>query len=575
MESRLGWHVNEMILVSIIGLQALDFFKLLNPFWDYVKKIVSWVLIGYLLYLTSPSAIFFGEKHKWWDAAVIMSYFTLVLKDLTRFAIVARDAMLKHILDFVAFLPGASHGASVATITVDQGVYNTFTLLGGYLPNASLWAKPFATQLTLATTSLPFTVTSGTESATALLQPYGLNGMILQLYNTLAANAAGIETACFLIGVLLLVGLGTVAALRFKVHETSALAVIHEHGELKNAAHATKRVASVLFVTAVFFVILFNLVVEWLAIAIDAPLIMTGLLFYLLIALRFHKRTRHRLEEGSLLMRINNFGTGFLKSFAKLFTGERTVLLGLSGLLVLHLLVDIGIFLIPYVTSLRDPLYFGHLGAGHEHLPGLIAQAWTGTLATDAATIGLYALNTLGLLVLLFLPAYIWYKTFRLRTRGPAEPEEAYHPKLPGWLVALALASITAFLATPAFRLTQVTSDVLIGVDLQTVSLVGSLPHLILPVAVFLLVLALSLEPHLRKALMTLLFVTSMVFFGVYIYKFFMATVGYYLHEGVRLFTSGQSSLFAVGTVLTLFLVINLLFYIFGFASYVYESVRD
>ncbi len=575
MESRLGWRVNELILVIIILLQAIDFFKLLDPFWDYVKKIISWVLIGYLLYLLSPSNIFFGEKHKWWDASVILSYFLLVVKDLTRFAVVARDAMLERVLDYATFLPGTSHAASVATIAVDKGAYNTFSLLGGYLPNASVWAKPFATQLTLATTSLPFTVTSGTESATALLQPYGLNGMILQLYNTLAANAATIETVSFLIGTGLLIVFGIVAALRFRVHETSALSVIHEHGELKGATHASKRTASVLLVIAVFFVILFNLVVEWLAIAIDAPLIMTGLLFYLLVAIQFHKQTHHRLEEGSLLARIGGFGTNFLKDFATLFTRKKTVLLGLSGLLVLHLLVDIGIFLIPYVTSLHDALYFGHLGAGHEHLPALIAQSWTGTPATDAATIGVYALNTLGILALLALPAYIWYKTFRLRTRSEHEREEDHYPSLPGWLVALALAGITAYLVTPAFRLTQITSSVLIGADLRTLPVQGTLPSLVPPLIVFVLVLALSLEPHAKKWLMALLLVTSITFFGVYIYNFFMATVGYYIQEGVRVFTSGSPPLMAVGIVLVLFLVLNLLFYIFGFGSYLYESVRD
>ncbi len=575
MDGRLGWRINEFILVGIIVFQFLDFFKLLDPFWDYVKKIVSWALIAYLLYLTSPSAMFFGKKEKWWDAAVIISLFMMTLKNIVSFAAAARDTMTEHVLKYVSFVHSPDTIPGVANITLSEASYNTFNLLGTYLANASMYAKPFASQLTISNPSIPFTLLSGEQSMTALLQPYGMNGLIFQLYNTLANHAAVIERVSFIIGTVLVLGLGIYAALRFHVEERSVLAVIHEHGELQDVMHALKRVLAVLLVLTAFFLLLFNLVVEWLAIAIDAPLAMIGLAVYLLIAVQFHRKMHRNLRGEDLLTKIGGFGTDFLKDFARLFTSRRTVLLGLSGLLVLHLLVDIGTFLIPYATGLRDPLYFGHLGAGHDTLFMIISANWTGLLATDLSVLGLYVLNTVGLFMLLALPAYIWYKVFKLRTREDHEAEHDHHPILPGWLIALSFSGIAAFLATPAFTITKITSEALIGVDVQTHSITTGHPGLWLFafLVLFLVLLFASFSKHAKNLLMAALFGTSILFFGVYTYHFFMATITYYLREGISLFGAGSWSLIYLACILLLFLLINLLFYVFGFLSFIYETV--
>lgn len=564
----------ELFLIIIILFQIFDFFKLLTPFWDYVKKIISWVLIGYLLYLTSPSKLFFGERVRWWDTTLILGSFSITLKNIISFAGAAREIMLQNVLKYVTFVPATKHVvASVANITLGEANYNAFNLLG-YLPNASLYAKPFAAQLTLTTSAIPFAVTSGSKSTVALLQPYGLNGMILQLYNTLALHGGTIERISFLLGVAILFVLGVYGALTFFVKKESVLGTLHDHGPLKDRRHAITRVGLTLFVIAAFFVLLFNLVVEWLAIAIDAPLAMTGLAVYALIAIKFYHQTKQHLDEEELLSRIANFGTNFLKEFALLFTKKETVLLGVSGMLVLHLLVDIGTFLIPYVTGFVDPLYFGHLGAGHTPLPQLLLQSWNGNLMTGLARAALYTLNVIGLLALFGLPAYIWYKVFRIRTRPEGEAEQHHYPSLPGWLIALCLTGITAFLATPAFALRRVMNETVIGVDLQT-RLLTTMPPLWMLWIPALLFLLLTRQPELKKWLMALLFGASILFFATYIYQYFMATVQYYIVEGVRLFTTPGVTNLLLGFLFILLLALNLLFYTIGFLGYVYEAVRD
>ncbi len=575
MDSRLGWRVNEFLLLGIILFQVLDFVKLLSPFWDYVKKIVSWALIGYLLYRMAPSGLFFGERRRWWDAAFILACFALALKTIIRFAAVAREAMLSRVLSYATFVPGGNASAAVASIPLKEASLNAFSLLGGYLPNASAYAKPFAAQLTLTNTAVPFALTAGNRSVGALLRPYGPDGIILQLYNTLVLHGAAIERWSFIIGACLLILLGLFAAVRYRARKPSVLSVLHEDGAT-GIGGAVVRLLAILLVMAAFFTLLFNLAAEWLAIAVDAPLMMTGIAAYLLIAVRFHRRYHRGLATEDLISRVGNFGNNFIKGFGRLFTDWRTVPLGLSGLLVLHLLVDVGNFVVPYITSRKDVIYFGQLGAGHAPLPALIAAGWTADLGASLARLLLYLLNTAGILFLLILPAYIWYKAFRMATRPEGEHESAHYPRLPAWLTALGISSIAAFLLAPAFSVRSISSSGLVGVDLQTQAIAAAPLWLVLLLALlFAAALLLCRSERRRIWLMAPLFVASILFFGLYILKFFLSSVAYHVREGILLFrTAGPADLF-IGLWILTFLAINLLFYVFGFFSFVYELVRD
>lgn len=576
MDQRLGMRINQLLLVVIIIFQILDFFEKLTPFWDYLKKIVSWALIGYLLYKMSPSSIFFGEKKEWWDTAVILAYFSMTVKNIVSFAAVARQTMLNDVLKYVTFIPQKLTAANL-TVPLSPSALTTFDLLGVLPANASTYAKMGASVLTLNTQSVSYLFTAGKEHVGALLQPVGLDGMTFQLYNTLAMHAGTIERIGFIIGAIGVLILGLYASFNFTVHRHSVLKVIHEEGEVKDALHALIRIFSVLLVMSAFFVIFFNLLVEWLAIAVDAPLAMTGIIVYILVALRFHHRFHHGLDTDDLISRVGSFGMGFVKDFAKLFTEPRTVFLGISGLLVLHLLTDIGVFIIPTLTGLKDILYFGQLDAMHKPLYALLMTQWSATMGVNISLIGLYLLNAIGILFLLLLPAYIWYKAFRIATRESHIDEQTYHPQLPRIIISLGITSIFAFLIAPAFKISTLASKTLIGVDMQTQAIIFPNP-LILLIALatlFILFLGLSLNEWLKKYLMVPLFISAIIFFGIYIFRFFMSSVTYYLREGLSLLlTANVGSLF-IGIWLFFFLMINLLFYVFGFFSFIYELVRD
>ena len=80
-----------LILIFLIVINFLDFFEVLPGDVDFVKKILSWMLLGYLLYRISLTELFFGNKHKGLDFSLIAAYFLLISKNLIGFAQVSAE----------------------------------------------------------------------------------------------------------------------------------------------------------------------------------------------------------------------------------------------------------------------------------------------------------------------------------------------------------------------------------------------------------------------------------------------------------------------------------------------------
>src|SRR3989344_5730398 len=78
--------IEEFLLFLIIILNILDFTELLPPEYDFIKKIISWTCLGYLLYKSSLTNIFFGEKIPKIGFLLVLAYFCLIVKNLIVFA---------------------------------------------------------------------------------------------------------------------------------------------------------------------------------------------------------------------------------------------------------------------------------------------------------------------------------------------------------------------------------------------------------------------------------------------------------------------------------------------------------
>jgi hypothetical protein len=113
-----------------------------------------------------------------------------------------------------------------------------------------------------------------------------------------------------------------------------------------------------LIFTLIFFsTIIFNFVMEWFALAVDSIILILGLIYYLIVYL--HKHTE--VETNKYLNQVSNTGNQFYLNLIQNFSDKKTFLIGVSIILTLHLIVDIGVYLIPYLFGSSNSLYASSL----------------------------------------------------------------------------------------------------------------------------------------------------------------------------------------------------------------------
>ena len=475
----LGAKVEEIILVCIILLNIFDFLEILPGDLDYIKKIISWTALGYLLYKASFTKIFFGESHTNIDFFIIISYFSLILKNFVAYSAVAIQESSARLMFFYSYVIYNAH------------IFEQYTFYFG-----------------------------------------GIMIILVSLY----------------------------AAMKFDIKAPSLMEAIHEEGPRPTSfSKFIIRFISIFLVLVSFFVIVFNLMMEWLALAVDAPLVMFALFFYIFKAKSFGPKT--------ILFKIGNAGEDFYSRFIDLFHTKSKIFLGISGMLVLHLLTDIGNFILPYIIGVHDLIYFKQLGPGHEALWDLFIIDTAGiTLITEKLVIGsAYVFNTLAIILLLFAPAYLWNKIFK-------GEKIDIHPVV----LALFFMSIIFFFLVPVFKTSLISEEGLVGADIQTQSALTTgfsiITTLVIGVLLGGIILFISLIRKLRNYVIILSIAISTYFFGNYIYHFFSDMIKYYISNIILLLL--QLNIF-LGFYLFIFFMITLLFYIAGFLVYIYELWTD
>ncbi len=502
--------IEEIILLLVIILNVLDFFQLLGPGMDYSKKIISWGALGYLLYSASLSKIFFGVKNKNLDLMLVLSYFMLIFNKITGYA-------------FAAVVEINESVSSVSEISVFD---------------------------------LP----------------------VVYLITFLADNAMLLEKIAFFIGGIGLLILAVYSVYRIKPKAPSLMHVIHEDRKLKSRFSYFIRFISVYLVFVAFFVVVFNLMMEWLAIAVDAPLLMVAVFFYILFWIKHYKS----FHAESMIFKLGGVGESFYEKFIELFHTKRGIFLGVSGMLVLHLLTDLGTFIVPYTIFQHDALYFAqdplYFETGHEVVFSL-EEIFTGEreslffsdvlhqqdLNGVFVMSFIYLFNIIGIMFLFLSPAFVWYAIFSRHKGHVSRLFEVFY-----------YMALVCFIMIPLFKIGRMESAGLIGVDVMTQSI--SSQQLILPIAAVLmlsvfvgvLVLILSMNHFIRKEVVYIGIISSLVFFALYVYYFFIDSAADYI-EMIKLL--GVVEWF-FSLHLLLFFVITVFFYVGGLLLFLYEIVR-
>jgi hypothetical protein len=500
-KNKIGFYIEVLILAALIILNVLDFFEKLTPEMDYVKKIISWTALGYLLYKASLSSIFFGEKHKTVDLILILGYFSMVVKNFIHYA--------RQVIE--------------NSVTKDL-----FSETGKFL----------------------------VDSSGELVQKHTIDGFeipqyLFKLYQNIVNNESTILLFGLIIGYTVLVVLAFYIAIKVDIEAPSLLNALYLQGLPQTTGEMLKRFIMTFVVFMGFYVVVFNLMMEWLAIAVDAPLLMIGLVFYFFAG---------NLNMGEKLEKLGNMGEDFYQEFIEMFRQRDTMFWAVAGMLVLHIITDIPNLILPYVFGFADVLYEGTLQ--DTSIWNIAVEALQGLDLTSQIIMGAgYILNLVGILLLMIAPAYIWWHVYK-------KSEFDFNPLF----FFIFVTTVVYFLLDPLFIIERVDVNTLLGVKISLQAITGSLLYLLMSLGAGLVVAFGSLLYLPKKLFVVLITLGVQVFFIRHMYFYFMSALNFYFNLLVGLLeTNAYFKLITLGIIG----VFTALFYISGSFTYIVKTWVD
>ncbi len=394
----------ELILLGIIILNVFDFFEIISPEWDYVKKIVSWTAMGMILYRSRLSELFVGSRRKLIDSFLLGGYFLLIGKDLISYA---RSA-----------LQGLSSG----------------------------WLHDF--------------------------------------FQLLVSHNALLELLFLYLGLVVLIFASLRLVFALDLSRPSIFRLITRSSHRLKTSRLARRFESSLglrfllnfVIVLAFFVIVFNLFMEWLAVAVDAPILMIALASYFFFVIKYHKSFSPR----SFLYTFGNFGSSFYQNVVRNLKTRRLAFRVLSGVLVLHLLTDALVFLTPAFFGFGDPLYLSLLSQPHPSIVSTLQSLIHSLALPLSSSIILtlvYVFSGLGLFLVFAGPLALWFGLY-----------DRWDFHLPSWLLGLSFSSVFLLLSSKTFGVHVLFNQRIFGLDFFVLETTRSLQSLSLLLLVSLLV---------------------------------------------------------------------------------------
>ncbi|MEM4268077.1 MAG: hypothetical protein QXK37_04590 [Candidatus Woesearchaeota archaeon] len=583
-------NIEEIILILLIILNIAEFSTKLSPELDYLDNIVDLTAMGYLFYRVSVTRIFFGRRQRTFDFLVVLAFFLLFSKTIIGYSEVARNEMVKIYLDEIIKFSEPRiidyEDGEIININVTNTRIITTTEIGkeNYLLIYQLAVEEGKkVYLNLTNQENSRIIQAGTVSlhSDMLLKPKELKLImrtsLLYFFNYIADNKRSLEFRLFVYGGSLIFCISLFFAWFTPVTKPSLLHAIEEEGPPPRTIRKfAVRTLMVFIGLNFFFITIFNFGMEWLALAVDAPIVMILLFFYIFVWIKHHKK----YPAESFIYKLGDAGESFYSRVIMLFHTRRGILLGLSGMLALHLLSDLGNFVVPYALYSQgayDPLYFGHLGMERQpifSIHDLFNEEKVGLIYDDleqvqgitkVSIIYLYVANISAMIFLMGIPFLIWYMIFNGRRLS-----------LPVAWQAIFASSIIAFIFGPVFTMGRIISNSIVGVDITVQSILSASRYdintiMLLSISAAIVTLGLGSIKSINRRITTLIVATSLVYFAIYIFFYFMDVTSYYIAVASNSIVS--SSYFAACYFL-IFLMITLIFYIGGFILFLYESIE-
>lgn len=496
---RLGVTGEELIFLCIGILHTLNFVGMIPGDLDFVKKIISWTLMALIFYHVSVTRVLFGFK---WT----IRPFRFLWGRLKEFKIRA---------DFLVLI--AYFGMLIKEI----------------ISFARVSAEPEA--------------------------------LVYDLYNFLINNAIVIERTGFFLGAAIIFILSFVAALKKEVEKPSFVSIFGIIGKPIHIRSFFIRLISFNLFFLFFYYMIFEKVTEWLAIAIDAPLFILSIPFAIYFVIKHGHKVMNNGKETikQMTAEVATFLDKYYENFINLFHYRKTVILGMIGILLLHILTEVLVFIIPYITSRYDPIYFGNFNENHspiffaKSLVGKTLSAIQADVWTIITVYYTYIMNVIGFIAFAFLLGYLWYWLARNKDRpfnhfSDIVSENKIIKTLPYLIPAMFV-----FIFNGCFNMVRLVGDNIIGVDIQTKAI--SL-DLLFPVVIG-SVLAFTVSYfmiHVAKKITTRLAFSAPVIFFIYYIQIYYR--GIYSYFGLALGTDNM----LLNIYFGIFSAFSMVFYIAG-----------
>lgn len=387
------------------------------------------------------------------------------------------------------------------------------------------------------------------------------SSFLVPFFNVLINNAYQIEIFGIFTGLFLIIAVSINMILKHPIKGPSIMEIIHEEGSIpQNFKELTRKVLTSTAVLLAFFLIVFNLVMEWLAIAIDAPLLMIAIAFYLFFIVKHHKKVFSK----KFLIKFGDFGSKFYEDIIEHFKYKKTILRALFAMLVLHIATEALHFIWPYLFGVADSLYFNLLSTAH---PSFYSLFVTDALVVDFFSSILlfiaYIGNLAAILFFLIAPGYLWFLIYKNKKFALSKIQ-----------ITLLVSSISIFILSPAFQISLLWSQLISGVDIIGQSI---LQNSLFPIEVTVLISVcfglfaslISRKKHVEMNIMKIITILSQSFFVFYITLFTISISQYYVNTLIYL---ASISKFFLMFIFAIFFIITLLFYILGTFSFVRDT---
>jgi len=388
--------------------------------------------------------------------------------------------------------------------------------------------------------------------------------LLQDFFSFIIDNMVLIEVIGATIGFFGILLLSIYVAIKVEIIPPSILSALHP--EWKNVKKPTKFI-TVFFVLFGFHIIFFDYVSEWMTRVLDAPLVVIAIFLYVF---KIHQIGKSMNTE-MMLFKISDVVENSVEQFINLFHSKKTLFLGISMMLVLHLATDVGTFLIPYAIGTEPTSY--SLGENHEPLKTLFF-ADKEVLQDKFSQVILflvYVFNTLSVLFLMLFPIFIWFIIYVNHTQ-----EKRLIMNFPDYLISLFFSLLVFLRFLPVYSFGSLEAENLLGFDIKTQSALASGNSLTLyfgvAIAVFFFIYVLTKISIIKDILFFVMTLVNLGFFGLYIYYFFNDFFLFYMEFISSLLTSEY---FYISIFYMLFLLIKVVFYLGGYISFMISTFKS